>query len=240
MSVKRRIYLELIDRDMIKTYLILTKFNYLYYFYKMRKKIALLILNLIFFNSLYSQELPSIDIGEPFPASVIDHPMQSIDSKQYRVSQFLKKNGLIIIFTSNSCPFVDAWEDRYKIIENLCQRYNLDMVYINSNHNRRDGKDSFKAMQEHAKKMGYTFNYLLDEESELANTLGAKTTPHVFMFDKLSKLIYKGAIDDNYESISLVKTFYLKDAIQSHALGNEIEISETKAIGCSIKRYNPQ
>ena len=38
MSVKRGIYLELIDRDMIKTYLILTKFNYLYYF--INKKIA--------------------------------------------------------------------------------------------------------------------------------------------------------------------------------------------------------
>ena len=206
----------------------------------MRKKISLLILTLIFFNCLYSQELPSIDIGKPFPASIIDFPMRSIDGKQYRLSQFLNKNGLIIIFTSNSCPFVDAWEDRYKIVENLCQRYNLDMLYINSNHNRRDGKDSFKAMQGHAKKMAYSFNYLLDEESELANTLGAKTTPHVFMFDKLNKLIYKGAIDDNYESISSVKTFYLKDAIQSYSSGIEIEVSETKAIGCSIKRYNPQ
>ena len=60
------------------------------------------------------------------------------------------------------------------------------------------------------------------------------------MFDKLNKLIYKGAIDDNYESISSVKTFYLKDAIQSYSSGIEIEVSETKAIGCSIKRYNPQ
>ena len=87
--------------------------------------------------------------------------------------------------------------------------------------------------------MGYSFNYLLDERSELANILGAKTTPHVFMFDKSSKLVYKGAIDDNYKSATEVKNFYLEDAIISLSTGKKIEVSETKAIGCSIKRHNP-
>ena len=79
----------------------------------------------------------------------------------------------------------------------------------------------------------------MDEQSELANALGAKTTPHIFMFDEFSKLVYKGAIDDNYESAAEVKEFYLKDAIRFLVAGKEIEISKTKAIGCSIKRYNP-
>ena len=195
--------------------------------------------NLILLNLSYSQVIESIEIGEAFPNSHIDHPMKSISGKEHRVSQHLNNDGLIIIFTSNSCPFVEAWEDRYKIIENLCQRYNLDMLYINSNHNRRNGVDSFKAMQAHAKKNGYTFEYLLDEQSEIANVIGAKTTPHIFMFDKFSKLIYKGAIDDNYESAADVKEFYLKDAIRFFVAGKEIEVSKTKAVGCSIKRYNP-
>ena len=205
----------------------------------MKKIMFLLSLYWFIFNISYAQNLKSIEIGESFPISHIDHPMKSINGEEHRVSQHLHKDGLVIIFTSNNCPFVKAWEDRYKIVENLCQRYNLDMLYINSNHNKRDGDDSFKAMQAHAKKNGYTFDYLLDEQSELANTLGAKTTPHVFMFDKLSKLVYKGAIDDNYESIVDVKKFYLKDAIRSLSAGKEIEIAKTKAIGCSIKRYNP-
>ena len=87
--------------------------------------------------------------------------------------------------------------------------------------------------------MGYTFNYLLDERSELANILGAKTTPHVFMFDKTSKLVYKGAIDDNYKSAAKVKNFYLENAIKSLSADKIIEVSKTEAIGCSIKRYNP-
>lgn len=191
------------------------------------------------FNASYSQVRQSIEIGEVFPTSHIDHPMKSVNGKSHSVSQHLNKNGLILIFTSNSCPFVEAWEDRYKIIENLCRKLDLDMLYINSNHNRREGVDSYKAMQQHFKKMGYSFNYLLDERSELANILGAITTPHVFMFDKSSKLVYTGAIDDNYESAAEVKNFYLEDAIMSLGTGKEIEVNRTKAVGCSIKRYNP-
>ena len=205
----------------------------------MKKITFLLSLCMILFNTSYSQKIQSIEIGDYFPKSHINYPMKSVNGEDQRVSQHLNKNGLILIFTSNSCPFVVAWEDRYEIIENLCQKYNLDMLYINSNHNRRDGVDSYKAMQNHYKKMGYTFNYLLDERSELANVLGAKTTPHVFMFDKSSKLIYKGSIDDNYESATEVKNFYLKDAIISLITGKKIEVSQTKAIGCSIKRNNP-
>ncbi|MBH83796.1 MAG: thioredoxin family protein [Flavobacteriales bacterium] len=205
----------------------------------MKKIMFLFVMSWLIFNMSYAQKLKSIEIGEVFPISHIDHPMKSIKGKEHRISQHLNNDGLIIIFTSNNCPFVEAWEDRYKIVENLCQRYNLDMLYINSNQKRRDGDDSYKAMQAHAKKKGYSYEYLLDEQSELANTLGAKTTPHVFMFDKSSKLVYKGAIDDNYQSVDDVNNFYLKNAIRSLSADKVIEISKTKAIGCSIKRYDP-
>tara|TARA_B100001057_G_scaffold473666_1_gene538406 strand:- start:2728 stop:3345 length:618 start_codon:yes stop_codon:yes gene_type:complete len=205
----------------------------------MKKIMFLLSFSMIFFNASYSQKIQSIEIGDTFPISHINYPMKSVNGKDYSISQHLNKNGLILIFTSNSCPFVVAWEDRYQRIEDLSQKYNLDMLYINSNHNRREGVDSYKAMQSHHKKMGYTFNYLLDERSELANILGAKTTPHVFMFDKSSKLVYKGAIDDNYKSAAEVKNFYLENAIISLSAGKKIEVSKTETIGCSIKRYNP-
>ena len=89
------------------------------------------------------------------------------------------------------------------------------------------------------KKMGYSYHYLLDEKSQLANALGANTTPHVFLFDSQSKLVYRGAIDDNYESSADVKEFYLKDAIKYMSADKEVKVAKTKAVGCSIKRYNP-
>jgi peroxiredoxin len=94
-------------------------------------------------------------------------------------------------------------------------------------------------MKEHAKKYNYKFPYLLDKKSKLANSFGAKTTPHVFMFNQEHQLVYKGAIDDNYEDINKVKEFYLKDAMEQLANGKKIKVSVTDPVGCSIKRFKP-
>ena len=64
------------------------------------------------------------------------------------------------------------------------------MVYINSNDGKRDSDDSYEKMQKHGKEMGYNFPYLLDKNSLLANKFGAKTTPHVFLFDAKNHILY--------------------------------------------------
>jgi hypothetical protein len=59
------------------------------------------------------------------------------------------------------------------------------------------------------------------------------------MFNREHKLVYKGAIDDNYEDINKVKEFYLKEAMEQLANGKKIKVSETDPVGCSIKRFKP-
>jgi hypothetical protein len=46
---------------------------------------------------------------------------------------------------------------------------------------------------------------------------------------------YIGAIDDNYEDASAVKTKYVENAVDALVKGKEVSVKETKAIGCSIK-----
>lgn len=169
----------------------------------------------------------------------IDDKLQSVNGYSYSLGSISEKNGLIVIFTSNTCPFVIKWEDRYTIVEELAKKNNLGLAYINSNYKKRDGDDSFEKMKEHAKKYNYRASYLLDTESKLANSFGAKTTPHIFMFNREHKLVYKGAIDDNYEDINKVKEFYLKEAMEQLANGKKIKVSETDPVGCSIKRFKP-
>tara|TARA_B100000768_G_scaffold130060_1_gene120658 strand:- start:83 stop:565 length:483 start_codon:yes stop_codon:yes gene_type:complete len=152
------------------------------------------------------------------------------------LSKNLKRNGILVIFTSNSCPFVVMWEDRYKLLEKKCMNSDLGLVYINSNQARRDSDDSVEEMKKHSIRMGYTFPYLIDKNSKIANSFGAKTTPHIFLFNNEKVLVYKGAIDNNYKSINDVTKNYLLDAIQEVNDQKSISISETKAVGCSIKR----
>jgi glutathione peroxidase-family protein len=179
----------------------------------------------------------TIEINSEIPS--IDKKLQSVNGYSYSLETIAEENGLLIIFTSNTCPFVIKWEDRYTIIENLAKKNNIGLAYINSNYKKRDGDDSFEKMKEHAKKYNYKFPYLLDKKSKLANSFGAKTTPHVFMFNQEHQLVYKGAIDDNYEDINKVKEFYLKDAMEQLANGKKIKVSVTDPVGCSIKRFKP-
>ena len=181
------------------------------------------------------EEFPTIEIKDEMPN--MDYEMKSVNGISYSLNNLKEKNGIIILFTCNTCPFVVKWEDRYKLLEELAKKNNIGLVYINSNYKKRDGDDSYEEMKKHAKKMNYRFPYLIDEKSKLANSFGAKTTPHIFMFNSNLQLAYKGAIDDNYEDINKVKEFYLEDAIQQLVKGKRIKVSETKPVGCSIKRF---
>lgn len=178
---------------------------------------------------------PVLKIGEKMPKC--DESMQCATTGQTFVINDLKEeNGLLLIFSCNTCPFVLAWEDRYPVVAELAKKNHIGFALVNSNYMKRDGDESMEAMKEHAKAKNYKWPYLDDDESELANLLGAQTTPHVFLFDKNMKLVYKGAIDDNYKDADEVEDFYLKDALNSLGSGKEIKTKETRNLGCSIKR----
>ena len=192
---------------------------------------------LVFAQNTEKTKFQTISINEKMPE--VDFELKSVNEQWITINSQTSDNGLLVIFTCNTCPFVVMWEDRYKLVEQIAEENNIGLVYINSNYKKRKSDDSFERMQKHAKRMDYQFPYLLDEKSKLANIFGAKTTPHIFLFDNKNTLVFKGAIDDNYKEIKKVEKFYLKDAIKQLVSGSEITVSETKAVGCSIKRYVP-
>lgn len=162
--------------------------------------------------------------------------MDDVSGAKISLADVKKENGLLVMFSCNTCPFVLQWEDRFPEIKAWADKNKVGMVLLNSNHTKRDGEDSFEAMKKHAKEKGYNFYYALDNESLIANSFGGQTTPHAFLFNSKMELVYKGAIDDSYKSASDVKQPYLKDAITSLSNGKAVAVAETKPVGCSIKR----
>ena len=193
---------------------------------------------LLFFACGHAGE--SLKIGQKAPLSNLK--MKDVSGSEFSLESLKKENGLLVIFSCNTCPFVvgnfmnEGWEGRYNEVFDRSDSNNVGMVLINSNEAKRSGADSFEAMVEHSKKMNYKSAYLLDVVHKLADAFGAKTTPHVFLFDKDMNLVYKGAIDDSVKSKEKVKEHYLKNAMNNLAGGKEIKPNETKNIGCSIKR----
>lgn len=173
-------------------------------------------------------------IGEKSPYT--DVKMKGVSGEELSLNDLKMANGLVVIFSCNTCPFVLAWENRYNEIYEWAKENSVGMAMLNSNYMKRDGDDSLEEMKKHAEERNYKFPYLVDEQSLIANAYGGQTTPHVFLFDKNFNLVYKGAIDDNYKSALDVKEEYLKDAIASLAKGEKIAVAETKPLGCSIKR----
>tara|TARA_Y100000813_G_C24016104_1_gene282862 strand:- start:27 stop:647 length:621 start_codon:yes stop_codon:yes gene_type:complete len=194
----------------------------------------LLVLFIFISNNSIAQKNSPLELGSIIPMS--KELMTNINDEKMSLNSNFNDNGLLVVFSCNTCPFVVMWEDRYRQLEKTCQLNKVGMVYINSNEAKRDGDDSKEAMKGYAKSMGYTFPYLIDQNSAIANAFGAKTTPHIYLFDKNKKLVYKGAIDDNFRDISQVEETYLLDAIQQMVSGVNIKIKETNAKGCSIKR----
>lgn len=194
------------------------------------------ILITIFSFSMYisNAQYPVLELGAEMPEA--DKMKCVVSNNEVYLDELAEENGLLVIFSCNTCPFVVAWENRYPIINELATDNNIGFALVNSNFLKRNDEDSPEAMKEHAKKHQYRWPYLIDKESILANKFGAQTTPHVFLFDKNMKLVYKGAIDDNYKDASKVEQFYLKDAINSLAKNEEIAVKETRNLGCSIKR----
>ena len=141
-----------------------------------------------------------------------------------------------MLFSCNTCPFVGKWEGRYSDVKAWADKNKVGMIVVNSNYQKRDAEDSMEAMKKHAEAKNYNFYYAVDHESLLANAFGGQTTPHAFLFNGDMALVYKGAIDDNYDSADQVKNAYVKDAISSIAKGQKVSIAETKPVGCSIKR----
>lgn len=180
---------------------------------------------------------PQLNLGDKAPLT--DLKMTDINGKFGSLSDLKGKNGLCVIFSCNTCPYVVAWEDRYNAVAQHCAKNNIGFVLINSNEAKRNGDDSMEAMQAHAKEAGYDgLNYMLDTNHKLADAFGATKTPDVFLFNGQMELTYKGAIDDNHESAANVKVEFLKQAVTATAAGQKADPGTTKAIGCSIKRVS--
>ena len=171
-------------------------------------------------------EIKSLKIGSPLPSEI--PPMQDVDKREKTLGSLKNENGLLVVFSCNTCPFVvgnggksEGWETRYLGLYELCLENNIGMVLINSNTAKRENVDSMDEMVKRANRKGYRWSYLMDENNAVADIFGATRTPEVFLFDKESILAYKGAIDDNVSDASVVKEHYLKNAILKNDKGRK-------------------
>lgn len=188
---------------------------------------------LLLFVSMVNAQKP-LALGSEAP--MLAQSVEDVNGRSVSLSQISEQNGLLVIFSCNTCPQVSRWEDRMKSIANTARLNNIGMIALNPNERIRERGESISDMKRRATKQLYNFTYALDKDHKIADAFGATKTPEVFLFDSEMKLVYKGSIDDNAFRPSEVKNNYLEDALQALADGSTIIIKKTEPDGCSIKR----
>ena len=195
--------------------------------------VSLTILSVVFGFKINGEVLP---IGSELPKG--DVQMQDISGKEMSMKSAKDKNGILVMFSCNTCPYVIKNQARTKAICSYALQHNIGVILINSNEAQRGDDDSFEAMKQYAKNQDYKWYYAVDKNSEVADAFGASRTPECFLFNNDLKLTYHGAINDNPIQPENVKREHLKEAINEMIAGKKISVTESRSVGCTIKRLN--
>lgn len=161
--------------------------------------------------------------------------LKSTDGKERTIAGVAGPKGTLVIFTCEHCPYAKGWAGRIVALGNEYAKKGVGVIAINPNDPSDHAEDDFEHMVASVQKSKAEFPYVVDATSDVARAFGATKTPEAFLFDAKGKLVYHGAIDDNYEKADAVKKTYLKDALDALVNGRAIAVTETKSIGCGIK-----
>ena len=198
------------------------------------KKIVLSVFGIAALSLLSFAPVEELPIGAAMPKA--DVKMKDISGKEVSLKDAAGKNGLLVMFSCNTCPWVVKNESRTREICQYALENKLGVILVNSNEGQRGSDDSFEAMKAYAKDQQFKWYYTVDKNSELADAFGAKRTPEIFLFDKDNKLVYHGAIDDNPGDGGGVQRKHLKVAIDETVQGKDVSVKTSRSVGCTIKR----
>lgn len=202
----------------------------------MKYLLANLVLIAIFLS--HKGFLNEIDKGYGIGDYATDFSLPDINGKRVSLADFKDAKGYLVIFTCNTCPYAIAYEDRIIALDKKYKTMGVPVIAINPNDPGLQPADDVQHMKKRAIEKGFTFPYLVDEKQEIFPQYGATKTPHVYLLEKTEKgneVRYIGTIDDNYSNASAVKTKYVENAVDAMLKGEEITLTTTRAIGCSIK-----
>lgn len=120
----------------------------------MKKTVTLLLFGTLAPALFMAFSVPSrIEIGSVLPKQ--NQVMKNVDGKDVKLGSQKKENGLLIMFSCNTCPYVIRNQQRTKEICSYAMKNKIGVVLLNSNEANRDDEDSQNAMKEYATRQGY-------------------------------------------------------------------------------------
>jgi peroxiredoxin len=154
----------------------------------------------------------------------------------------LKGKTVVLEWTNNECPFVKKHYDKSGNIPALQKEFTGKGVVWLQVISSAEGKQGYlsgaDAIKVNKDRNAVPTNTILDPEGTLAKLYGAQTSPHFFIINDKSVLVYKGGIDSvpsNKAEDIAGATNYVREALNAVASGKKVSNASTKPYGCSIK-----
>ena len=202
----------------------------------MRKQLALaLVLVVLAFAAFAAaqaqQPQPAVPQTQvPLGSKISNVQFQTVAGETVELYTYAGKQGTLLIFVATKCPISNDYNQR---MADLAREYIArGFAVIGINPNRTEPADE---VAKHATEKALGFTVLKDTDNRVADYLGASVTPETFLFDTNWVLRYHGRIDDSRNPANITTTD-LRVALDAMAAGKPIDVVETKAFGCTIKR----
>jgi len=128
--------------------------------------------------------------------------LQGVDGKRHSPAGTRGKNGLVVMFICNHCPYVKRSIDRIVADCKALAAVGIGSIAVMPNDPAYNGEDSFHNMQRVAKEKGFPFPYVIDETQDVARAYDAVCTPDFFGFGNDLELQYHGRLDELFQAMT--------------------------------------
>ena len=165
----------------------------------------------------------------------------AVSGQQVSLSDFQNRKAVVVLFTSNFCPYSKLYEERFASLVKAYAGQDVAFIMINPNDPAESKDDSMEAMKAKAQSWGLNIPYLADKNQQVASQFGASKTPEVFVLSNKPNrfaVAYSGALDDNPQVAQDVSQQYLKQAIDAVLNSKIVNTPHKRPVGCMIKVSN--
>ena len=154
----------------------------------------------------------------------------------------LDQRPVLLMVICAHCPFVKHVEPELtRLDDDFGDR--VQLIGVSSNSLITHPQDGPQQLADQARRHGWRFPYLLDEQQTLARALRAACTPEFYLFapqtNGLQTLRYRGQLDGSRPSNEVpLNGIDLRAALDAVLRGDAVNPDQTASVGCNVK-WNP-
>ena len=163
----------------------------------------------------------------------------STNNERLTLNNIKGKNGTLIMFICNHCPYVKAIIKYISEEVIFFETLGIKSVAIMSNDIKNYPEDSFENMIKFSKLYNFSFPYLIDSTQEIAKKYKAVCTPDFFAYNKNLELQYRG----RFRELKNLKPVIngdsdLRKAMKLISSVDKGPLKQIPSMGCNIKWFN--